>query len=428
MTDVAIRVENLSKRYRIGQQETSHETFGGAIAGFTIRPIRNLRRLRRLTSFSDEAASDVIWAIKDVSFEVSRGDVLGVIGRNGAGKSTLLRLLSRITEPTSGTARIAGRIASLLEVGTGFHHELTGRENVYLNGSVLGMRRREIDRKFDEIVDFSEVEKFIDTPIKRYSTGMTMRLAFAVAAHLEPEILLVDEVLAVGDAGFQRKCLAKMDAVGAEGRTVVFVSHNMPALIHLCKSAILLDGGRITARGPAMDVVSQHLSSFQDGGLIHLDDRTDRLDGSRLRVTHVTLADADGQPVGALRSGDPGKIIIHYRSPTGDSFRNVFVRLIIDSQAGQRICSLDTGSVGADFEGIGSTGRFVCEIPRVPLQEGSYPFAVYVRGNGNISLDYIQGAGLIKVDDGDFHGYGKNPSGGGLVQVDHAWRFSGERE
>ncbi len=222
--------------------------------------MRNLRNLRRLTRFEDDSP-DIIWALRDVSFDVHPGEVVGIIGRNGAGKSTLLKVLTRITEPTSGEIKLYGRVASLLEVGTGFHPELTGRENIYLNGTILGMRKHEIDRKFDEIVDFSEIEKFLDTPVKRYSSGMYVRLAFAVAAHLEPEILLVDEVLAVGDAAFQRKCIGKMGDVAREGRTVLFVSHNMHAIKNLCTKSVLLDQGLVTYSGPVAEAVEKYLQN-----------------------------------------------------------------------------------------------------------------------------------------------------------------------
>ncbi|MCB0164566.1 MAG: ABC transporter ATP-binding protein [Anaerolineae bacterium] len=262
MSDIAIKVENLSKRYRIGLKEELPETFLGAMTGWLRSPLANLRDLRKLSHFSDNGHTpdDVIYALKDVSFEVKHGEVVGIIGRNGAGKSTLLKILSRITEPSSGRAVINGRVASLLEVGTGFHPELTGRENVYLNGTILGMTKAEVERKFDEIVDFSGVEKFIDTPVKRYSSGMKVRLAFAVAAHLEPEILVIDEVLAVGDADFQKKCLGKMGEVASEGRTVLFVSHNMAAVSRLCKRTILLADGTVLADGESDQIVGQYLA------------------------------------------------------------------------------------------------------------------------------------------------------------------------
>lgn len=243
MTDTVISVKNISKRYRIGVKEKT-ETFAQQFANLLVYPIKNLRRIASLSSFKNGEDPTVFWALKDINFEVKRGEVLGIIGRNGAGKSTLLKILSRITEPTTGEIEIHGRVSSLLEVGTGFHPELTGRDNVYMNGTILGMTKKEIDRKFDEIVDFSGIEKHIDTPVKFYSSGMTVRLAFSVAAHLEPEILIIDEVLAVGDAEFQKKCLGKMEDVAGQGRTVLFVSHNMAAVRNLCHKGILLQGGR----------------------------------------------------------------------------------------------------------------------------------------------------------------------------------------
>ncbi len=257
--DAAIRIEGLGKRYRLGSKETRHDTFMGAALALVRAPLENIRRLRALTRF-DANDDDVVWALQDVSFEVKRGEVVGIVGHNGAGKSTLLKILSRITEPSTGYAELWGRLASLLEVGTGFHPDLTGRENLYLNGAILGMTREEIDRRFDEIVAFSEVERFLDTPVKRYSSGMKVRLAFAVAAHLEAEILLIDEVLAVGDAAFQRKCLGKMEDVAGRGRTVFFVSHNMAAIRSLCQRVIWFDRGRLRMDGRADDVADEYMA------------------------------------------------------------------------------------------------------------------------------------------------------------------------
>ena len=268
--NIAIKVEHISKCYRIGLKETKQDSLLKTISNFMINPLKNYRTYRALYNFDDVSPdqdtipSDVIWAVKDVSFEMKEGEVVGIIGVNGAGKSTLLKILSRITVPTSGRVTIRGRVSSLLEVGTGFHPELTGRENIYLNGTILGMRKKEIDRKFDEILDFSGVEKFIDTPVKRYSSGMKVRLAFAVAAHLEPEILIIDEVLAVGDARFQKKCMDKMKDVGKHGRTVLFVSHNMQAITRLCPRTILLSDGQVLADGPSPEMVSIYLNSEGD--------------------------------------------------------------------------------------------------------------------------------------------------------------------
>ncbi len=266
--DFAIKAENLSKIYRIGIKEEMRDSFAAAMFDFIKSPWKNYQKYRSLYKFDDiktghgdSNAADVIWALRDVSLDVKRGEVVGIIGQNGAGKSTLLKILCRITDPTSGFAEIRGRVSSLLEVGTGFHPELTGRENIYLNGTILGMTKNEVDRKFDEIVDFSGVERFVDTPVKRYSSGMQVRLAFSVAAHLEPEILLIDEVLAVGDIEFQRKCLKKMQNVGLEGRTVLFVSHNMPAVTRLCSRTILLNNSRIIDDGPSAKVVKKYLTS-----------------------------------------------------------------------------------------------------------------------------------------------------------------------
>jgi lipopolysaccharide transport system ATP-binding protein len=264
MTEIAIKVDNLSKAYRLGTRAERPETFVQAGFNLLTAPLRNFRRLRDLDlSSSNRERSDVLWALKDVTFAIQRGEVVGFVGRNGAGKSTLLKILSRITEPTTGRIEIHGRISSLLEVGTGFHPELSGRENVYMNGTILGMKKAEIDARFDEIVAFSGVERFLDTPVKRYSSGMKVRLAFSVAAHLEPDILIIDEVLAVGDAEFQKKCLGKMQDVAGGGRTVLFVSHNMAAIQNLCGRAISLVSGQLFDDGPTDTVISNYLEKFR---------------------------------------------------------------------------------------------------------------------------------------------------------------------
>jgi lipopolysaccharide transport system ATP-binding protein len=330
--ELAIKVENISKRYRIGVKDQVHDSIGATIFSFLKSPLSNYRKYKSLYQFNDtdqdlkEHHSDIVWALRDICFEVKRGEVLGIIGKNGAGKSTLLKILCGITDPTSGNAEIRGRISSLLEVGTGFHPELTGRENVYLNATILGMKKVEVDQKFDEIVEFSGVEKFIDTPVKRFSSGMSVRLAFAVAAHLEPEILLIDEVLAVGDAAFQKKCLKKMEDVGQKGRTVLFVSHNMSAITRLCERTILLEKGRVIEDGPSQKVVRGYLTS--ESGSPALREWRDPAkapcgDVARLRAVSVRTEDGEitesvdiGQPVGiemeyeVLKSGR--KLMPHY--------------------------------------------------------------------------------------------------------------------
>jgi lipopolysaccharide transport system ATP-binding protein len=288
MPDIVIQAENLSKQYRLGVIGTGTLTHDLQSWWARMRghedPNRRISHAGGRAPRAEKAGDEYLWALKDVSFEVRQGEVLGIIGRNGAGKSTLLKILSRVTAPTSGTVKIKGRVASLLEVGTGFHPELTGRENIYLNGAILGMTRREIDGKFDEIVDFAEVEQFIDTPVKRYSSGMYVRLAFAVAAHLEPEILVVDEVLAVGDVAFQKKCLGKMGDVAKEGRTVLFVSHNMAAVNNLCKLTVLISNGRNLFSGESADVINYYLGFHKDekAGKLTLSSRV--IDITRIRI------------------------------------------------------------------------------------------------------------------------------------------------
>lgn len=302
-SNIAIKVDNVGKLYRIGENENMHDSLGGLITNFIKSPLKNYRKYRSLYKFDDIGnsdggtdAQDILWALKDISFEVKAGEVLGIIGTNGAGKSTLLKILSRITAPTRGRIEIRGRVSSLLEVGTGFHQELTGRENVYLNGSVLGMRKKEIDRKFDEIVEFSGVEKFLDTPVKRYSSGMRVRLAFAVAAHLDPEILIIDEVLAVGDAAFQRKCINKMQDVGEAGRTVLFVSHNMPAVTRMCQRVILLNDGSIMIDGSAYEVVSAYLRHGENTSACREWADIDQAPGGDIaRLTAIRIHREDGK-------------------------------------------------------------------------------------------------------------------------------------
>lgn len=314
MSDIAIRVENLSKRYRIGLKEELPDTLFGAMRGWLKSPLSNFRQLRQLSHFSENGhdPEDVIWALKHVSFEVKRGEVVGIIGRNGAGKSTLLKILSRITDPTSGRAIIDGRVSSLLEVGTGFHPELTGRENIYLNGTILGMRKAEVDRKFDEIVDFSGVEKFIDTPVKRYSSGMQVRLAFSVAAHLEPEILLIDEVLAVGDAEFQQKCLGKMNEVSEGGRTVLFVSHQMGAIRKLCPRSILLKDSHIQLDSITNVVLDEYLNlnieDMPSTGLILLPSQPN----STGQAIQLQILNSAGEPRSQFGLREPWQIVLEF--------------------------------------------------------------------------------------------------------------------
>ena len=323
MTDIAIRVENLSKQYRIGGPQSRYKTIRESLTEAVQAPFRRAAKLLRGQAYGAAEMDQTIWALKDVSFEVKQGEVVGIIGRNGAGKTTLLKILSRITEPTEGIAELHGRVGSLLEVGTGFHPELTGRENIYLNGAIMGMKRAEIERKFDEIVDFSGVEKFIDTPVKHFSSGMQVRLAFSVAAHLDPEILLVDEVLAVGDVEFQKKCLGKMRDVTGEGRTVLLVSHNMAAIRNLCPRTLLLDNGVLVSDTDTERAVAQYLDqNLAEGAVVSCEEFEGKVEGKinranpSIRLREVALIDREGLPRNAFRSDEEIRVSITYECLT----------------------------------------------------------------------------------------------------------------
>ena len=313
MAAPAIRVEEAGKWYRLGS-EMSHTALLSEQLGDLLRaPFRGARR--RSSADLEDRKDDGIWAVRDVSFELHRGEALGLVGRNGAGKSTLLKLMSRITLPTQGRLELRGRIATLLEVGTGFHPELTGRENIYLNGAILGMKRAEIAKKYDEIVEFSGVERFLETPVKRYSSGMFVRLGFAVAAHLDPDVLLVDEVLAVGDTEFQRKCLGKMRDAASEGRAVIFVSHNLAAVQRLCSRALLIEGGRIEIDGSPEQVVESYMAITRPGsggGVANIPNNVDRVGSGEARVRRVVLHDAAGNPVDTVGFGQPLRVTATY--------------------------------------------------------------------------------------------------------------------
>ena len=375
MSELAIRVENISKRYQIGLAKERPDTLRDLVT-------MKARRMRHLFNHdNDERSSSEshIWALKGVSFEVERGQVLGIVGRNGAGKSTLLKILSRVTDPTEGTGEIHGRVGSLLEVGTGFHPELSGRENIYLNGAILGMRREEIERKFDEIVEFSEVGKFIDTPVKRFSSGMYLRLAFAVAAHLEPEILVVDEVLAVGDAEFQRKCLGKMNDVAQEGRTVLFVSHNMSAILRLTQETIVLDQGQIVMRGPTPEAVDYYLNM----GLTKQGERfweASELAGedSPFRPIALRVLNSAGQVVDTVNATEGFSVALEYHLE--EAISGLRVGFYLMTTRGEYVfTTFDTDDPNM-FETYGqrAAGRYIsrCDFPPNLMNEGRFVIGV----------------------------------------------------
>jgi len=387
LSDVAIRVEGLSKRYRIGLAEERADTLASSVANLVRQPVRNFRKLASLTRFSDSSddAEDIIWALRDVHLDIPAGQVIGLIGSNGAGKSTLLKILSRITEPTSGSATIKGRVSSLLEVGTGFHPELTGRENVYLNGSVLGMRRSDISRRFDEILAFAEVEKFIDTPVKRYSSGMQVRLAFSVAAHLEPEVMLIDEVLAVGDAAFQKKCLGRLDGVAQEGRTVVFVSHNMSAVRNLCERAVLLEHGSVKQDGQIDEVMNTYLNV--DTGIPPeqvWDDPTTAPGDDRVKLRSIRVT-AGGRLLPEIDYSSNFDVEVNYQNHT----QNLRVAVSVHIRNSRGDLVFTSGNTPDATDGLDPwygkpqpVGLFktTCTVPGRLLNEGAYSVSVFLVG------------------------------------------------
>ena len=426
--DVALRVRGLGKRYRIGQSQASYRTAGEALTKALRRPFRGFGGLQSAMAVGRSVRPSV-WALRDLTFDVRRGEVVGIIGRNGAGKSTLLKILSRITEPSAGFADIAGRVGSLLEVGTGFHAELTGRENVYLNGAILGMQRSEIARRFDEIVDFAEVERFIDTPVKHYSSGMYLRLAFAVAAHLEPDILIIDEVLAVGDAAFQRKCLSKMEDVGRSGRTVLFVSHQMAAVQALCDRGILLEQGAVRADGPIGETVTIYLRTLEQRATQRVLERTERRGRGRVRLADIAISDAlasDGAG-GRVVTGRPTRIcmdVIGVEARVGCAFT-------IYDQHGQPVATFDSSLAGpADERDAAPVYRFVCEISELPLVTGHYRINVAITSGGGATLeDHLEGAAVFDVEPGEIGG--RPVARGnqyGSVHMKHRWIAVGSRK
>lgn len=394
-----LRVENLGKCYQVSHlPHRNTVTLRDAIVDTAKSIVKRKPRVR----------SEAFWALDGVSFTIDQGERVGIIGRNGAGKSTLLKILSRITEPTRGRVEVWGRVASLLEVGTGFHPELSGRENIYLNGAILGMNRSEITRKFDEIVEFAEVERFLDTPVKRYSSGMYVRLAFAVAAHLEPEILIVDEVLAVGDVQFQKKCLNKMEDVGKEGRTVLFVSHNMQTIRALCDRGIVLESGSVAFNGEvqqAIEVYSEH--SYQLMSEIPLLERRDRTGSGRVKVSSFRVLDTAEREVETLKSGLDYDFEFGYVNDSGKPLDNVIVSFAVLDDQGQTILLLRTNFTDSNVTLNSDAGVVRCRLNNLPLANGTYRLPIYFAYRESEVLDYIQDAVSIVVEGGDFFGTGQ---------------------
>ncbi len=419
---LAIEVENISKQYRLGTIGTgtlSHDLnrWWASVRGKE-DPYLKIGEENNRTS---KSTSDYVWALKDINFEVESGEVLGIIGKNGAGKSTLLKILSRVTSPSTGEIRIKGRIASLLEVGTGFHPELTGRENIFLNGAIMGMNRQEIVRKLDEIIDFAGVERYIDTPVKRYSSGMYVRLAFGVAAHLEPEILIVDEVLAVGDAEFQKKCIGKMQDVSQkEGRTVLFVSHNMAAVKALCTKALVLKNGKVDfVKGNTEHAIQHYLKLEDELMAIPLLDRKDRQGKLKVQLSHLEYLNSTGQPVHQLISGEKVEIRVHYINHKNEPGQNNMIGILIERNDGFTALDLSNVYTGHPYLWQQDKGYISCVIDKLPLSGGNYYIHLILWQNDTVQ-DWIQNAGNLLVEEGDFYGTGQTTTG---IKIEHHWNF-----
>lgn len=394
--DYAIRIRNLGKKYNLGEHREKYLTFREALTNTFVAPVRRLYR--------KDLAPQEFWALKNISFDIERGEIIGIIGRNGAGKSTLLKILSRITHPSEGSAEIYGRVGSLLEVGTGFHPELTGQENIYLSGSILGMRKKEIEEKFEEIVKFAEVEKFIDTPVKRFSSGMYVRLAFAVASYLETEILLVDEVLAVGDAAFQKKCLNKMGDVANEGRTILFVSHNMSAVANLCTKAVLLNSGSIESYGTTRDIIDRYLSKSVMGASYDLtqiphEDRPRKY----ATLTSLSLFDENNRPTYTYYMGHP--LIVRIGCKCKNPLEDAEIGFKITSRQGNNIHLFPSVWEGFSINLEKRDYLFELIVPKICLYPGKYFIGCWISKPGEHSDDLIQEIGLIEILSNDITGY-----------------------
>ena len=438
MSQPAIRVVDLGKEYHIGLERKTR-SLREAIVDAATGPIRRAGKLLRGQATGAAELDAVHWALRDVSFEVPYGDVVGVIGGNGAGKSTLMKILSKITEPTRGFADIRGRVGSLLEVGTGFHEELSGRENIYLNGAILGMRKTEIARKFDEIIAFAEIDKFLDTPVKHYSSGMYVRLAFSVAAHLEPEILLVDEVLSVGDVAFQKKCLGKMSQVHRSGRTVLFVSHNMATVENLCSTTIVLQDGKIAYIGPSKEAIQFYLQStverepaaeegLGDNRWSNPEHRKNRSKDDVINYTRIELKNLEGQPIHFVRSGEPVVIRLHYRA-SKDDIRPIF-GVGISTELGTVISRVSTWLCGAEIPPLVRGDGFIdLRLDSVNFMPGRYFLSAWLGEMGPVFHDSLDRCSVLNVEEADFYGSGRTSQDkSAIMLLPCHWDYAGLAE
>ena len=421
MKNLAIQATNISKQYRLGEVGTgtlSHDLnrFWSKFRGKEDPYLK----IGEANDRSVKGTSDYVWSLRDINFEIEQGDTVGIIGRNGAGKSTLLKLLSKVTQPTTGSFKVNGRIASLLEVGTGFNPEMTGRENIYLNGAILGMRRHEITKKLDEIIDFSGVERYIDTPVKRYSSGMYVRLAFAVAAHLESEILIVDEVLAVGDAEFQKKCLGKMNDVSKEeGRTILFVSHNMAAIQNLCDKGIILEKGLMKYKGYMESAIQNYILSTRE----YLSDfeLSERKVFKDVYIKNVYFTNENNQKILSLVTGRSVKIIFEMFNSTDSVISNLDIGFGIFNLMDNILLALKSNIVDKTYNFIPGLNKIACIIPKFPLTNGNYKYNINITGN-NITYDWVRDAGYFEVENGLFYDTGTIPAlSSQIVLIEHSW-------
>lgn len=419
--DVVVKVNNLGKAYKIGLAEKKEENITTAIINSLLSPIKNFKKISALNKVkSTDAGEDIFWANRNINFELQKGEVLGIIGKNGAGKSTLLKMLSRITEPTEGRIELHGRIASLLEVGTGFNPELTGRENIFLNGTILGLTKKEIEDRYNSIVDFSGIEKFIETPVKRYSSGMKVRLAFAVAAHLDPEILIIDEVLAVGDAEFQKKCIGKMqDVAGKEGRTVLFVSHDMAAVKKLCTKAILLSKGTIVKEGTPNEVVDYYLYNADANKTNSNNQLISLLGNKKFVLKNISVLDENQQPVNIIESGQ--NIFIKLDYLVNEPGPDPIVIIKIKNNLEQIITTCLSRNSYAGTMSLNTEGSILCSIPKLPLMPGIYTLDITLKYFFDITF-HVESAFTLEVEKGDYFGTGKvnNDMVNGLF-INHSW-------
>lgn len=422
MSNISIEVAHLGKEYHIGGPQKKYHRLTDQLADIAAAPFRRAAKLLRGQASGAAELDEAIWAIKDISFQIQPGEVVGIIGRNGAGKSTLLKILSGITDPTEGYADLYGRVGSLLEVGTGFHPELTGRENIFLYGAILGMKRLEINRKLDEIVAFAEVDKFLDTPVKHYSSGMYVRLAFSVAAHLEPEILLVDEVLAVGDLAFQRKCLGKMDDVAQTGRTVVFVSHNMGLLQQLCERGIYLQDGTVHTDGTIAEAVDSYLQTLEHAKTADLSKRTDRKGQGKVRLTGAEVTSNNGSS-SILKTGRP----VRFAFQVDKLVPAMSCNFHIYDTIGQPVTSFTSKVRGPeDTSDPGNGRKFVCELDELLLLPGRYRIDVAIIGDNRMQ-DFIEAATVFEVSEGQVGGRPVQSDGKFSVTMSHRWTLPSDR-